>query len=68
MRSQCRVKNIIVDTALLTYLFCHASFSSYVGQVDYAASPEELQAHFAPCGEVSRVTIMCDKMTGQPKG
>jgi polyadenylate-binding protein 2 len=40
----------------------------YVGQVDYEASPEELQAHFAPCGEVERVTIMCDKVTGQAKG
>lgn len=42
--------------------------SVYVGQVDYAATPEELQAHFADCGIINRVTIMCNKATGQPKG
>lgn len=41
---------------------------SYVGQVDYEASPEELKAHFSPCGTVNRVTIICDKFTMQPKG
>ena len=43
-------------------------FSIYVGQVDYSATPEELVAHFEPCGTVERVTIVCDKFTGQPKG
>lgn len=42
--------------------------SIYVGQVDYEATPEELRAHFAPCGTINRVTIMCDKTTGHPKG
>jgi hypothetical protein len=42
--------------------------SIYVGQVDYSATPEELVAHFKACGTVERVTIMCDKFTGQPKG
>eukprot|EP01031_Cornospumella_fuschlensis_P037861 gene37861-45993_t len=42
--------------------------SIYVGQVDYQATPEELQAHFAPCGTINRVTIICDKFSGQPKG
>mmetsp|Transcript_18777 Transcript_18777/g.27530 ORF Transcript_18777/g.27530 Transcript_18777/m.27530 type:complete len:224 (-) Transcript_18777:40-711(-) len=42
--------------------------SIYVGQVDYSATPEELLAHFEPCGVVERVTICCDKMTGRPKG
>uniref|UniRef100_A0A7S4HLE5 RRM domain-containing protein n=1 Tax=Odontella aurita TaxID=265563 RepID=A0A7S4HLE5_9STRA len=42
--------------------------SIYVGQVDYASTPEELLAHFEPCGTVERVTIVCDKFTGQPKG
>jgi len=41
---------------------------SYVGQVDYDASPEELKAHFSPCGTVNRVTIICDKFTMKPKG
>ena len=42
--------------------------SIYVGQVDYSTTPEELLAHFQPCGTVERVTIVCDKVTGRPKG
>ncbi|KAI2488986.1 hypothetical protein MHU86_25615 [Fragilaria crotonensis] len=42
--------------------------SIYVGQVDYMATPEELLSHFEACGTVERVTIVCDKLTGKPKG
>ena len=42
--------------------------SVYVGQVDYSATPEELLSHFEACGTVERVTIVCDKFTGKPKG
>lgn len=42
--------------------------SIYVGQVDYSATPEELLGHFEACGTVERVTIVCDKFTGRPKG
>jgi len=42
--------------------------SIYVGNVDYAATPEEIQAHFQSCGSINRVTILCDKFTGHPKG
>ena len=42
--------------------------SIYVGQVDYSTTPEELLAHFEACGQVERVTIVCDKYTGKPKG
>ncbi|KAI8379335.1 uncharacterized protein BYT42DRAFT_613654 [Radiomyces spectabilis] len=42
--------------------------SVYVGNVDYGATPEELQAHFQACGTINRVTILCDKFTGHPKG
>lgn len=42
--------------------------SIYVGQVDYSATPEELLAHFEACGTVERVTIVCDKFSGKPKG
>jgi len=42
--------------------------SVYVGQVDYSSTPEELLSHFEACGTVERVTIVCDKMTGKPKG
>eukprot|EP00593_Proboscia_inermis_P010753 CAMPEP_0171322262 /NCGR_PEP_ID=MMETSP0816-20121228/114849_1 /TAXON_ID=420281 /ORGANISM="Proboscia inermis, Strain CCAP1064/1" /LENGTH=242 /DNA_ID=CAMNT_0011820697 /DNA_START=774 /DNA_END=1503 /DNA_ORIENTATION=+ len=44
------------------------SQSIYVGQVEYSATPEELLAHFEACGVVERVTIVCDKMSGRPKG
>ena len=37
-------------------------------QVDYGATPEELQSHFQSCGTIERVTILCNKFTGQPKG
>jgi RNA recognition motif-containing protein len=37
-------------------------------QVDYGATPEEIQAHFQSCGTINRVTILCDKFTGHPKG
>lgn len=42
--------------------------SVFVGNVDYAASPEEIQAHFQSCGSINRVTILLDKFSGQPKG
>jgi len=42
--------------------------SIYVGNVDYAATPEDLQNHFQSCGTINRVTILCDKWTGHPKG
>ena len=44
------------------------SCSIYVGQVDYSATPEELVKHFEACGTIERVTIVCDKFTGRPKG
>uniref|UniRef100_A0A2K5QUN1 PABPN1 like, cytoplasmic n=1 Tax=Cebus imitator TaxID=2715852 RepID=A0A2K5QUN1_CEBIM len=42
--------------------------SVYVGNVDYGGSAEELEAHFSCCGKVYRVTILCDKFSGHPKG
>ncbi|EGO27369.1 hypothetical protein SERLADRAFT_446592 [Serpula lacrymans var. lacrymans S7.9] len=44
------------------------SRSVFVGNVDYGATPEEIQAHFQACGTINRVTILCDKFTGHPKG
>ncbi|KAI8464674.1 MAG: hypothetical protein J3K34DRAFT_111458 [Monoraphidium minutum] len=41
--------------------------SVYIGNVDYAATPEELQLHFQGCGTVNRVTIPTDA-AGNPKG
>ncbi|CAD5221097.1 unnamed protein product [Bursaphelenchus okinawaensis] len=42
--------------------------SIFVGNVDYSATPESLQQHFAECGTVDRVTILLDKFRGNPKG
>merc|ERR1712137_1306045 len=42
--------------------------SVYVGNVDYATTPEELQQLFAQCGIIERVTILTDAYTKQPKG
>ncbi|XP_015281402.1 PREDICTED: embryonic polyadenylate-binding protein 2-like [Gekko japonicus] len=42
--------------------------SIYVGNVDYEGSAEELESHFNSCGEINRVTILCDKFSGHPKG
>lgn len=44
------------------------SRSVYVGNVDYGASAEELEAHFHGCGTINRVTILCNKADGHPKG
>ncbi|CAK5086158.1 unnamed protein product [Meloidogyne enterolobii] len=42
--------------------------SIYVGNVDYAATPDQLEEHFRGCGIIERVTILTDKFTGHPKG
>ncbi|EKM59712.1 uncharacterized protein PHACADRAFT_250387 [Phanerochaete carnosa HHB-10118-sp] len=42
--------------------------SIFIGNVDYASTPEEIQQHFQACGTINRVTILCDKFTGHPKG
>ncbi|KYQ49698.1 Splicing factor U2AF 50 kDa subunit [Trachymyrmex zeteki] len=42
--------------------------SIYVGNVDYGATAEELEQHFHGCGSVNRVTILCNKFDGHPKG
>jgi polyadenylate-binding protein 2 len=44
------------------------SRSIYVGNVDYSATAQELEAHFHGCGSINRVTILCDKFSGHPKG
>ena len=37
-------------------------------QVDYGATAEELEQHFHGCGSINRVTILCNKYDGHPKG
>ncbi|KAJ7312018.1 hypothetical protein JRQ81_006348 [Phrynocephalus forsythii] len=42
--------------------------SIYVGNVDYGGTARELESHFNGCGQIHRVTILCDKFSGHPKG
>jgi len=44
------------------------SRSVYIGNVDYGATAEELEQHFHGCGSINRVTILCNKYDGHPKG
>ncbi len=44
------------------------SRSIFVKNVDFSATPEELEEHFKSQGKVNRITILCDKFTGIPKG
>ena len=41
---------------------------SITNQVDYGATAEELETHFHGAGSVNRVTILCNKFDGSPKG
>lgn len=36
--------------------------------MDYGATAEELEQHFHGCGSINRVTILCNKFDGHPKG
>jgi RNA recognition motif-containing protein len=40
----------------------------YVAGLPYAATDEELSAHFAQAGAVASATIIKDKMTGRSRG
>ena len=42
--------------------------SIYIKNVDYNTEPKELEAHFAQCGKIEKVTIVCDKYNGHPLG
>jgi len=42
--------------------------SVFIGNVDYGATAEELEQHFHGCGSINRVTILCNKFDGHPKG
>merc|ERR1719186_1878841 len=44
------------------------SRSVYVGNVDYGTTAEELEQHFHGSGSINRVTIICNKFDGHPKG
>ena len=40
----------------------------YVGNLSYDTTEEELKQEFATYGEVSSVSILSDKFSGQPRG
>ncbi len=40
----------------------------YVGNMNYSTTEDELRDLFAQYGEVMRVTVVTDKMTGRPRG
>lgn len=42
--------------------------SVYVGNLDAKTTPAELAGAFGKCGAVARVTILCNRHTGVPKG
>lgn len=57
--------SVYVKSVLYNSVIC---LGRYVGQVDYEATIDDLRGHFAPCGTIKRVTILCDKFTGHAKG
>ena len=44
------------------------SKSVFIGNVDYSATAAQLEDHFQGCGRIKRVTILCNKFNGTPKG
>lgn len=40
----------------------------YIGNIDYAASEDELAAHFAKFGQIETVNIPIDRYTGKARG
>lgn len=71
-------RSVYVGNVRLVYLFIFilSIFSSHlwsdtllnISQVDYGATADELEIHFNGCGPVNRVTILCDRFSGHPKG
>ncbi|KAM3828806.1 embryonic polyadenylate-binding protein 2 [Vipera latastei] len=37
-------------------------------RIYYGGTAEELESYFNGCGQINRVTILCDKFSGHPKG
>lgn len=58
---------LLLLSAMQYYIHAEIYFFSFK-QVDYSATATELEQHFHGCGSVNRVTILCDKFTGHPKG
>ena len=61
---------VILDVEMCTLIpiVCVSDSIVLPVQVDYQSTAEELGKHFESCGPINRVTILCDKFTGHPKG
>ena len=73
LTDKCKCNNVYEQhfcTALVpdVVVSSYTNFIMLFSQVDYSATAEELEQHFHGCGAVNRVTILCDKFTGHPKG
>lgn len=60
-------RSVFVGNVYLFFHFAETALTLFL-QVDYSSTPEEIQQHFQACGVINRVTILCDKFTGHPKG
>lgn len=68
-RNQFNIKqNLSAEERMRTEKREMDSRSVYVGNVDYGTTAYELEEHFKSAGEVARVTILCNKFDGAPKG
>ena len=67
-RNQLRYKAYCDKIAMNIITFMNIDYYFFTSQVDYSATAEELEQHFHGCGSVNRVTILCDKFSGHPKG
>lgn len=62
------VRSVYVGNVCTNQSLYYSLYYSPLVQVDYSATPEELQVHFQACGAINRITILSDKFTGRPKG
>lgn len=59
----CNLKSLKIVSLYHAFMFFLSVF-----KVDYSATAEDLEAHFHGCGSINRITILCNKYTGHPKG
>lgn len=57
-----------IDVGFFFFVDLGANDLPVKSQVDYGATADELEIHFNGCGPVNRVTILCDRFSGHPKG
>lgn len=62
------VGNVSLSSHFFNFQCVSETLFDFWWQVDYQSTAEELGQHFQACGSINRVTILCDKYTGSPKG